>query len=302
MRSIPTPEGTAAQAAGDPGESLNLLEATAAGAAAEPRATGRAQAGGGAERDGRAGGRHRAAKDGWPQERDKPEPKGSWLSRFAKDAAFVLVAAMILSFLLKTFLIQSFYIPSESMEPTLAKWDRVIVTKLAPSLLDVHRGDIIVLEDPGDWVSQNEPLPEPGGVTGAFREVARAIGFAPADSSGFLIKRVIGVGGDRVACRGPGSPVTVNGFPLDETYIANGASPSSAQFEVLVPEGAVWVMGDNRDHSADSRSHMSSDLGGAVSLDQVVGVAQFRSWPLSRAGLLRNPGSVFAGVPDGSTE
>jgi signal peptidase I len=218
--------------------------------------------------------------------------------RLAKDTAFVLVAALILSFLLKTFLIQSFYIPSESMEPTLMKWDRVVVTKLAPAILDVHRGDVVVFRDPGGWVSQNEPLPEVGGVTGAFRGVAQAIGLAPSDSEGFVIKRVIGVAGDRVACRGGDAPVTINGVPIDEPYIAPGETPSAAAFDVVVPPEAVWLMGDNRGHSADSRSHMDGTLGGAVALEEVVGVAQIRTWPFDRFGLLRNPGSVFAKVPN----
>ncbi|MDR2348533.1 MAG: signal peptidase I [Bifidobacteriaceae bacterium] len=249
-----------------------------------------------------AGGRHELGPT------RAPAPKGSALGRLLKDAAFVVVSAVILSFLLKTFLIQSFYIPSESMEPTLMAGDsaagtgnnpdRVVVTKLAPGLLDVHRGDIVVFRDPGGWVNQTEPTRQTGPISSALRQVAQAIGLAPADSEGFLIKRVIGLGGDRVACEGSGRPVTVNGVPLDETYVAPGAAPSVEAFDVVVPQGALWVMGDNRAKSADSRAHRDGALGGAVSLDLVVGVAQLRTWPISRFGLLRNPGSVFATVPN----
>ncbi|MDR2565777.1 MAG: signal peptidase I [Bifidobacteriaceae bacterium] len=224
----------------------------------------------------------------------KPEKR---LVRFAKDAAFVVVAAVALSFLLKTFLIQSFYIPSVSMVPTLERLDRVLVTKLAPGVLDVHRGDVVVFENPGGWITSETPDAPTGGISGAFRSLAEAIGLAPADSKDFLIKRIIGLPGDRVACDGRGSPVTVNGVPLDETYVAPGSAPSEASFSVVVPPDAIWVMGDNRSQSADSRAHMDQPLGGAVALDDVVGVAQVRTWPLDRLALLRNPGRVFAAVP-----
>ncbi|MDR2378417.1 MAG: signal peptidase I, partial [Bifidobacteriaceae bacterium] len=117
-------------------------------------------------------------------------------------------------------------------------------------------------------------------------------------SDEYLIKRVIAVGGDEVACLGAGQPVTVNGVALDEVYIMPGAEPSNAEFSARVPDGAVWVMGDNRPRSGDSRFHRQGDLGGAVALEDVVGVAKIRLWPLSRLSLLRNPGEVFAAVPD----
>ncbi|MDR0365473.1 MAG: signal peptidase I [Bifidobacteriaceae bacterium] len=226
----------------------------------------------------------------------KPAKPQSKLVRFIKDAVFVVVAALILSFLLKTFLIQSFYIPSESMENTLHKWDRVIVTKLAPKMLKVHRGDIVVFRDPGGWVSNPQPLPERGWGVDLINKLGQAVGLAPIKSEDFLIKRVIGTGGDRVACAGGGAPITVNGVPLTETYLPKGVAPSLMEFSVVVPEGAVWVMGDNRSSSADSRAHMEGPLGGAVSLDQLVGIAQFRTYPFDRFGPLRNPSEVFASV------
>jgi signal peptidase I len=238
----------------------------------------------------------RAARLGRKRKRKDKKPDSAPV-RFLKDAVFVVVAALILSFLLKTFLIQSFYIPSESMEPTLETLDRVLVTKLAPKVLDVHRGDVVVFENPGGWVTQMEPMPHPQGLFGPLQSLAEGIGLAPADSKDFLIKRVIGLPGDQVACEGDGAPVTVNGVPLDETYIAPGGAPSGSEFSVVVPDGALWVMGDNRDHSADSRSHMDQELGGAVALDDVVGIAQVRTWPLDRFTLLRNPGQVFSSVP-----
>jgi signal peptidase I len=243
----------------------------------------------------RAEARHRLV------DRRPPRKPERWAVRFLKDAVFVVVAAVVLSFVLKTFLIQSFYIPSVSMRPTLEKLDRVLVTKLAPAILDVHRGDVVVFENPGGWISQTEPQEPATGAGAWLRSLAEAVGLAPAESKDFLIKRVIGTAGDRVACAGDGAPVTVNGVPLDETYVFPGAAPSIGDFSIVVPEDAVWVMGDNRPQSGDSRAHTDQPLGGSVALEDVVGIAQVRTWPLDRVALLRNPGQVFAAVlpPDG---
>ncbi|MDR3106961.1 MAG: signal peptidase I [Bifidobacteriaceae bacterium] len=214
------------------------------------------------------------------------------------DIGFTLLATLVASFVLKTFVIQSFYIPSESMEPTLLNDDRVVVSKLAPGVFDVHRGDIVVFSDPGGWSSQHSALPDQTGLGAWLLGFTQALGLAPASSEDFLIKRVIGVAGDEVACAGGGDPVTVNGVALDETYVVPGAEPSISAFTVEVPPDSVWVMGDNRPRSGDSRLHQSDGQGGAVALDDVVGVAKVRLWPLSRFALLRNPGEVFAAVPD----
>jgi signal peptidase I len=119
----------------------------------------------------------------------------------------------------------------------------------------------------------------------------------PTDDDRYLIKRVIAVGGDHVSCAGAGAPVVVNEVPLNESYLHPGEYPSIGSFDVVVPEGAVWVMGDNRSHSQDSRAHQNDQpYGGAVPLDLVVGVAQFRTWPFERFGPLRNPSEVFRTV------
>jgi signal peptidase I len=213
------------------------------------------------------------------------------------ELAFTALAVVVASFVLKTFVLQSFFIPSESMEDTLAVDDRIVVTKLAPGMLDVHRGDVVVFADPGGWVTTSLDLPDSSGLVAGLHGVAQALGFAPESSKDFLVKRVIGVGGDQVACEGWGQPVTVNGVPLAEPYLKPGVEPSAVAFSVTVPPDSVWVMGDNRANSADSRFHQDQALGGAVSLDDLVGVAQVRLWPLSRFGLLRNPGDVFSAVP-----
>ncbi|MDR2382150.1 MAG: signal peptidase I [Bifidobacteriaceae bacterium] len=221
-----------------------------------------------------------------------PRPVSLWL-----ELAFALLVALVTAFVLKVFVIQSFYIPSVSMENSLLVDDRVTVTKLSPGLFDVHRGDIVVFHDPDGWSSDQLPLPQERGFASWLHGVAQSLGLAPESADDFIIKRVIGLPGDTVACAGPGEPVTVNGQPLDETYLKPGVDPSAIAFRVTVPEDGLWVMGDNRSSSWDSRYHQDQVLGGAVPLDNVVGVAKWRLWPLDRIGVLKNPSAVFKDVP-----
>jgi signal peptidase I len=227
--------------------------------------------------------------------------------RILRDVAVVVVAALVVSFLLKQFLIQTFSIPSGSMENTLSEGDRVLVSKLAPGPLAIHRGDVVVFKDPGEWLS---PLPDKNRSAFAkgLHDVLEAVGLAPPDDDQFLIKRIIAMGGDTVECvlpnAGEAGTLAVNGELLDEPYLAEGAVPCTETLSVTVPEGGLWVMGDNRQGSMDSRYHRSGPLDGAVDLDLVVGVAQVRLAPLTRlnqVGLLRNPGATFAEVPSPET-
>ncbi|MBU5422235.1 signal peptidase I [Cellulomonas hominis] len=195
------------------------------------------------------------------------------LASVLRETAIVLVAALVLSWVVQTFLAQAFLIPSASMHGALLEGDRVLVTKLAPGPFDVHRGDVVVFADPGGWLVAGE--------------------------GDHLIKRVIGLPGDRVVSTGDGAPLTVNGVAVDETpYLAAGASPSEIAFDEVVPAGSLWVMGDNRQHSRDSRWHLGDPGGGFLPLDDVVGTAFLTVWPLDRLHALRNPGAVFADVPD----
>ena len=157
----------------------------------------------------------------------------------------------------------------------------------------------MVFKDPGGWLG-NQAVPDPGPVRSGINSVLTFIGLYPADANEHLVKRLIGLPGDRVACAGPGEPVTVNGVALDEPYLAAGSMPSEQAFSVTVPPNSIWVMGDNRQNSADSRYHTGNPGGGSVPVANVVGTAFVTVWPLERFGLLRNPSSTFADVPDPS--
>jgi signal peptidase I len=226
------------------------------------------------------------------------EPRSSHTSAggLLKETVVILASALVLSLIIKTFLFQAFFIPSASMRDTLIEGDRVLVTKLAPGPLDVHRGDVVVFKDPGGWLP---PVVEED--SSALREritsVLTYVGLLPQDSGEHLIKRIIGVPGDRVASGGDGEPITVNGVEVGEPYLRPSSVPSEVPFDVVVPEGTVWVMGDNRQNSQDSRYHLGDPGGGAVPLENVVGVAFVTVWPADRFTLLRNPGATFVDVP-----
>ncbi len=209
---------------------------------------------------------------------------------FLRELPVTLVAALLISLLIKTFLVQAFLIPSESMEDTLLVHDRVIVNKLADKPDEIHRGDVVVFRDPGGWLPDEKT--DDVDVRGLIHRGLVFVGIAPSASARDLVKRVIGVGGDTVVCCDSQKRVTVNGVPLDESsylYPGDRATPSQAAFNVRVPQGRLWVMGDHRSESADSRFHLGDPGGGFVPVSDVVGRAFARVWPLSRAGWLKQP-------------
>ena len=166
----------------------------------------------------------------------------------AGEVLVVLSMALLLSLLIKTFLVQAFFIPSTSMENTLLVGDRVLVSKLTPGVFQLHRGDVVVFKDPGGWLTSEESAPaeQAGGVGGTLRNALSFVGLLPQDAGEHLIKRVIGMGGDHVQCCDAQGRVQVNGVAVDETpYLVPGAAPSDKQFDVTVPYGYLWVMGDN---------------------------------------------------------
>lgn len=191
--------------------------------------------------------------------------------RFLRDLVIIVVAALLASFLVKAYLVRSFYIPSASMENTLLIGDRVLVNELVPGVVPVRRGDVAVFQDPGGWLGPGQ-----------------------GDD---LIKRVIGLPGDTVSCCDTQGRLSVNGHPVDESYVVlqPGSDRVSLQdFSVTVPTGQLWVMGDNRYESADSRAH------GTVPVSDVVGRAFLTTWPVSRWTVLSRHADVWDGVPDPS--
>ncbi|WP_137825200.1 signal peptidase I [Brevibacterium sp. 2SA] len=220
----------------------------------------------------------------------QPSPRASKkLLRGLLETLVIIVIALLISTALKTWVVRSFYIPSGSMMETLQIDDRVLVNQLAPKFGPANRGDIIVFDDPDDWLSGSESS---GYAPNPFLEF---IGLAPSDAGNQLIKRVIGVGGDTVECCDAEGRILVNGTPIDETYLAPGTQPSEMEFSVTVPEGSYWVMGDNRGNSADSRYHLDGQP--FVPAENVVGTVFLINWPLSNFSWVSNPTDVFADVP-----
>jgi signal peptidase I len=218
---------------------------------------------------------------------------------FTRELLIVVVGAIVVSSLLRAFVGQMFIIPSQSMENTLLVGDRVIVEKLT----NFHRGDVVVFSDPGGWLEDDPADPAP------WDKVFEFIGLPTKSTPGHLIKRVIGMPGDKVMCCTSKGRITVNGYPLDERsylYIDpdnEQVNPSDVRFEVIVPKDHIFVMGDHRDLSADSRCHLSDlstneGIGQAafVPISLVVGPAFAIAAPFDRTERLQRP-PTFAKVP-----
>lgn len=227
------------------------------------------------------------------------EEQGSGLGGFLKEVAIVVVGALIASTLLRLLLVQVFSIPSRSMESTLNVGDRVAVQKVQP----FQRGDVVVFRDDLEWLGNpdrfsNEP----------WQDVLVFIGLMPDASSNHLVKRVLGVEGDRVVCCDTDGRITVNGAALDESqYLYRSPSgqqddPSQFTFDVTVPAGRIFVLGDHRAASADSRCHLSEEmlgvdhLAGFPSTTSVVGASAFTLFPFDRWRGFGTP-ATFAAVP-----
>lgn len=220
---------------------------------------------------------------------------------FFREIVVIGVTALVISFLIKTFLVQAFWIPSGSMESTLIYGDRVLVSKIQAGPMEVERGDIIVFEDPGGWLPPAPPTHR-GPVMEVLVNAAKFIGVAPEGESNHLIKRVIGVGGDHVVCCDDQQRITVNGEPLNETYLFAGDEPSLENFDITVPADHYWMMGDHRSYSRDSRAHDDgTGTAGSIPADRVVGQAFSLVWPLDRFEVFTIPGETFGSVPAAQT-
>jgi signal peptidase I len=209
--------------------------------------------------------------------------KGSVLREFP----ILVVVALLVSLIIKSFFVQFFYIPSGSMETTLEIHDRVAVNKVPFLSQTIQRGDIIVFHDPDHWLPDPSPTTEPF-ILAKIQDGLIAVGVLPNPAKQHLVKRVIGVAGDHIVCCDNNKKITVNGKPLNESYIYKGDNPSDINFDVTVPPGKVWVMGDHRGASADSRYHLDDINKGMVPLSKVVGRVVAVIWPANHAKIVHH--------------
>ncbi len=212
-----------------------------------------------------------------PSEQDAGSRRfAGWVLRIA---LVVVLAAIV-----RALVLQSFYVPSGSMEPTVMPADRVLVDKLHGSS-GLERGDIVVFDGTTAWGGPSTATHEDTGLVGSILTPARkalGINFGEKD----YLKRIIGMPGDHVVCCTASGHLTINGTDVTEPYLPSGMRASDVTFDVTVPAGKLWLMGDNRPESADARSHLGDPGGGLVPLDDVIGRVTLRFWPFDRWGTI----------------
>jgi signal peptidase I len=206
---------------------------------------------------------------------------------FWRELPVLIVVALVLALVIKTYALQAFFIPSGSMENTLNVYDRVLINKLVYDFRDIHRGDVIVFNGAGSW-DPELAAPSSNPVTRFFTNIGQMIGIVHGEDD--YVKRVIGLPGDHVACCNAAGQVTVNGVALSESsYLFPQNAPSLTRFSITVPAGRLWVMGDHREISYDSRGHTGDPGGGTIAESSVLGRVFVRIWPPSRWGFLPIP-------------
>ncbi|MQY03043.1 signal peptidase I [Actinomadura macrotermitis] len=222
--------------------------------------------------------------------------RGKKQGSFWKELPVLIVVALVLALVIKAFAVQAFYIPSGSMENTLQVGDRVLVNKIVYHTRDIARGDIVVFNGLDSWDPETQVAQPTNPVGKVLRAIGGAFGVAPNEKD--YIKRVIGIPGDTVKCCDAQGRVTVNGVPLDEkSYLFTDPvtheqnKPSESKFEVTVQKGQLWVMGDHRELSWDSRNHRGDPGGGTIPVNRVIGRAFVIVWPLDHLGVLPIPGT-----------
>lgn len=209
-----------------------------------------------------------------------------------KEILIIIAIAIVVSFVIRTFFFRAFLIPSGSMENTLQINDRIFVNLIVDSQEQLERGDVVVFEDHQGWLPPVESEPNP------FLQALEFVGLYPSGSEQHLVKRVIGMPGDHVTVDPESRQLVVNGTTIDEPYLHPEANGSDIDFEVTVPEGEMWVMGDHRNASGDSRAHMDGPNDGFVNIDHVVGRAEVVAWPIDRWGPAGSDDEPFEQVPE----
>jgi signal peptidase I len=223
-----------------------------------------------------------------PDQAGRPVRSGT-----ARRIAVILLGTALAVALIRGLIVQSFVVPTGSMTPTVQAGDRVLVSRLAYRLGDIRRGDVVVFDGAG--VFEPELAPARTGLAGLGRGTAAALG-VPIGSSDY-VKRVIGLPGERVVCCDPQGRITVDDVALAEPYVFPGEAASSMRFDVVVPAGRLWVMGDHRSDSADSRAHLGDPGGGTVPVRRVIGRVAAVYWPPSHVGRVdRIPSKAFPGA------
>lgn len=249
---------------------------------------------------------HRTGTGQTSDQREKSDQQEKKPRSFLRELPVLVVVALVLSFLLQTFVARVYLIPSESMEPTLhgcagCTGDRIVVEKIGYRFGGPRPGDVIVFKGPESWSANYVSTRSHNVVIRGAQEFGSLVGLVPPDEND-LVKRVIATGGQTVQCCDSQGRVLVDGRPLDEPYVVMdypflpGVRACDTPVKsgrcfgpVTVPDGNVWVMGDNRSNSADSRFHVADELHGTIPLDNVIGKAIFIALPPSRWGIIRSP-------------